>query len=67
MLLIGVARVITSAQEESTISKHSKSIESNLEAIKNRLKDDKTRNKDLLDAINKLEPIIKTATKKSEK
>jgi hypothetical protein len=65
LLLIGVARVVTSTQDENTISRHSKSIEHNLEVIKNRLKDDKTKNKPLLDSIARLEPIIKAATKKS--
>ena len=67
LLLIGVARVVTSNQDENTISRHTKSIEHNLEVIKNRLKDDKARNKDLLDSISRIEPIIKAATKKSEK
>ena len=62
-----MARVVTSAQDENTISRHSKSIEHNLEVIKNRLKDDKAKNKNLLDSIARLEPIIKAATKKSEK
>ena len=59
--------MVTSAQDENTISRHSKSIEHNLEVIKNRLKDDKAKNKNLLDSIARLEPIIKAATKKSEK
>lgn len=65
LLLIGVARVVTANQDENTISRHTKSIEHNLDVIKNRLKDDKVRNKDLLDSITRLEPIIKAATKKS--
>jgi hypothetical protein len=67
LLLIGVARVVSSTHDEKAISKHSKSIEHNLEVIKNSLKDDKTRNKDLLDSIGRLEPVIKATTKKSEK
>lgn len=66
LLLIGVARVVSSSDGgENTINKHSKSIEHNLEVIKGKLKEKKAQNRDLLESIARLEPIIKAATKKS--
>lgn len=66
LLLIGVARV---KQADNITSVQFKQQEENIEVIKNLLKEDKTRNKDLLDSILRLEAYINGSknTKKNEK
>ena len=63
MLLIGVARF---KQDEKIISHQFKSSEENIEVIKNGLKEDKIKNKDLLDSIQRLE-LVTNATKATKK
>lgn len=63
LLLIGVARF---KQDEKIISQQFKSGDENIEVIKNGLKEDKAKNKDLLDSIQRLE-VFTSATKAIKK
>ena len=65
MLLIGVAR----AKLDEKIITIKNQDDNNLEGIKNILKEDKVKNKDLLDNIQRLEQFINVnkGTKKNEK
>lgn len=58
LVLIGVARF---KQDEKIVSHQFKSSDENIEVIKNGLKEDKVRNKDLLDSIQRLEVVTNAA------
>ena len=67
LLLIGVARV--KQADENITSDKFKQQEENIEVIKNVLKEDKARNRDLLDSIQRLETYTNATknTKRNEK